>query len=106
MEVGGGACNDNDGDGYGNPGDASCPNGAETDCDDDNAAVNPGATEGPPGDLTCGDGLDNDCDGLVDGDDQDCQVGVDCSQFGDDKASCNAQATCSWDNRNKECVTN
>jgi spore coat protein A len=105
VDVGGGVCDDNDGDGYGNPGDASCPNGAETDCDDDNDAVNPGATEGPVNDTTCGDGLDNDCDGLTDAADPDCQTVVDCSQFGE-KASCNAEATCRWDNRNKLCVPN
>jgi len=33
------------------------------DCDDDDAAVRPGAQE------VCGDGLDNDCNGLVDGED-------------------------------------
>ncbi len=49
------ACADGDGDGYGNPGNAACPNGSATDCDDTNAAVNPGATEVPR------DGVDNDC---------------------------------------------
>ncbi len=48
-------CTDNDGDGYGNPGDSSCANGSATDCDDTNAAVNPSAVE-----VLC-DGLDNDC---------------------------------------------
>ena len=54
-----GGCIDNDGDGYGNPGDASCPNGSATDCDDNNAAIHPGATE------ICN-GKDDDCDGLID----------------------------------------
>lgn len=36
------------------------------DCDDANAAVNPGATE------DCTDGVDNDCDGKIDADDSDC----------------------------------
>ena len=31
-----GDCMDLDNDGYGSPGDPSCPNGSETDCDDDN----------------------------------------------------------------------
>ncbi len=49
------SCVDNDGDGYGNPGDSSCPSGGATDCNDGNAAVNPGAVEVP------GNGLDDDC---------------------------------------------
>jgi hypothetical protein len=35
-------------------------------CNDNNPAINPGATEGPPGDPTCFDGVDNDCDGWFD----------------------------------------
>jgi len=53
-------CADGDSDGYGDPGDDSCPNGPETDCDDDNPDVNPGETE------ICYDGLDNDCNGALD----------------------------------------
>ncbi len=60
---------DDDGDGYGNSGATSdacdVPAGHvvdDTDCDDTDADVNPGATE------VC-DELDNDCDGLVDDDD-------------------------------------
>ncbi|MBW3015318.1 putative metal-binding motif-containing protein [Candidatus Woesearchaeota archaeon] len=59
-------CSDNDGDGYGSPGDANCPNGPETDCDDGNPAINPGATE------DCTQFLDQDCDGLNAGLDPDC----------------------------------
>lgn len=57
---------DADGDGYGDPADrhlsAWLPNGYSWmggDCDDADAAVNPGAAELP-------DGVDNDCDGVVD----------------------------------------
>ena len=53
-------CTDNDGDGYGSPGDASCPNGAAEDCDDSDDTVYPTAAE------LC-DGLDNDCDAAVPG---------------------------------------
>ncbi len=50
-------CTDNDNDGYGNPGDASCNNGAQEDCNDNNIAINPGATE------ICGNTIDEDCSG-------------------------------------------
>ena len=52
---------DEDGDTYVSD---ACPGG--DDCLDSNPNVNPGATEGPPGDSTCSDLLDNDCDGLID----------------------------------------
>lgn len=47
-------CNDNDGDGYGNPASSLCPH-PELDCDDTNADVNPGMTEVPEN------GIDDDC---------------------------------------------
>jgi len=105
VPVSSGVCTDGDGDGYGDPGDASCTNGAQTDCDDTNALVNPGAGEGPEGDPTCSDGLDNNCDGNIDAADPFCQPAIDCSQF-NDKNSCNADPTCRWDNKNKVCIPN
>jgi len=50
------ACIDTDRDGYGNPGDASCPKGNKTDCDNNDPKVYPGAAE------IC-DGKDSNCDG-------------------------------------------
>lgn len=45
----------------------------DTDCDDSDQAINPGANEGPFNDPTCNDTEDNDCDGVTDTDDSDCQ---------------------------------
>jgi len=42
------------------------------DCDDILQEVHPGASEGPPGDASCTDGLDNDCDGLTDAEEVGC----------------------------------
>ena len=56
------ACNDSDGDGYGNPVDSSCRYSAE-DCDDTDASINPGAVE------DCTDKIDNNCNNLVDAQD-------------------------------------
>lgn len=60
-------CSDLDGDGFSFEGGFCGP----ADCDDGDAAVNPGATE------SCSDGFDNDCDGLTDGADTECD-GSDC----------------------------
>ena len=54
-----GACDDNDGDGFGNPGDPSCPGGEDDDCDDADADIHPDGVE-------VLDGEDNDCDGYYD----------------------------------------
>ncbi|MEK6945585.1 MAG: putative metal-binding motif-containing protein [Nanoarchaeota archaeon] len=54
-------CQDNDNDGYGNPGSLVCASGSSlTDCNDNpgtGSSVHPGATE------TCGDTIDQDCSG-------------------------------------------
>jgi len=55
-----GSCLDGDIDGYGNPGDPDCTGGPQTDCNDNNAAINPGETE------VCNDVIDNDCNLLAD----------------------------------------
>ncbi len=59
----GDACDvDADADGY------EGPVGADIDCDDLNASINPGAAE------NCVNGVDDDCDGLIDGADPDCVI--------------------------------
>jgi MYXO-CTERM domain-containing protein len=50
-----------------------------SDCNDSDPSVNPGAFE------NCSDGVDNDCDGLIDAADPDCNTGDD--DGGDDDAS-------------------
>ncbi|MDO8630811.1 MAG: putative metal-binding motif-containing protein [Phycisphaerales bacterium] len=63
-------CIDNDSDGYGSPGNVTCPNGSALDCNDNNVNINPGATENTaPG---CTDALDNDCDTFIDCADSGC----------------------------------
>jgi len=64
-------CKDEDEDGYGNPASEQCKY-SELDCNDNNPAINPGATE------TCSNNLDDDCDGKTDclGEgDSDCDCG-------------------------------
>ena len=72
-------CVDGDGDGYGDPGSGDCAN-SETDCDDSDGDVNPGAPE------LCNDGVDNDCDGQTDNNDSDCDTG----DVSDDGCGCGA----------------
>ena len=68
---------DNDGDGYGNVNATtqacSAPTGYvanSMDCNDNNSAINPGASE------ICGDGLDNNCNGQTD---ENCNAGPTCN---------------------------
>jgi hypothetical protein len=77
---------DADGDGYGDPGSpvSACvqPTGTvtdDTDCDDTDAAVNPGATE------ICS-GRDEDCDGYVDADDPSVDTTTLATWYADDDA--------------------
>ncbi len=53
-------CYDNDGDGYGDPANASCDQ-PELDCNDSDASINPGATE------IVDSGVDENCDGIIGG---------------------------------------
>ena len=76
KSAGGSNCTDLDGDGYGNPGSASCTY-PQTDCNDNVATINPGRAE------ICTDGIDNNCNGEADYDnssgfhgDSACPVGV------------------------------
>lgn len=54
-----GGCADGDADGFGSPGDPSCPLGGDPDCDDADPLVSPAGIE------TCN-GVDDDCDTLID----------------------------------------
>jgi hypothetical protein len=58
-DCGAGDCVDYDGDGYGYPGDATCPGGPAADCDDADPSVNPGAVDLP------GNFIDENCDGVL-----------------------------------------
>jgi hypothetical protein len=64
----GSTCTDFDGDGFALEG-GNC---GEIDCDDSNAAINPGAAE------VCDDGTDNDCDTKVDCADGECSLALVC----------------------------
>jgi len=66
------ACQDHDGDGYGNPASPACAHPG-LDCDDADGSVHPGALEGGCGSLACRDGADNDCDGGADQRDSGCR---------------------------------
>ncbi len=68
------SCVDSDADGYTPTCSSSCYNAfcPLTDCNDGDAAVNPGQSEGPPGNPTCTDTKDNNCNGLTDASDPAC----------------------------------
>ena len=69
-----------------------------TDCNDSDAAINPGVTEAAFGDAICEDQVDNDCDGLTDLQDNGCQ---ECTL----PAHCNDGNPCTDDDCvNHECV--
>ena len=74
-----GVCNDADSDGFGVPGDPSCPAGAVDDCNDAVAGISPGAVE------IC-DGIDNNCD-VLDGFDSDFDTYTTCGGDCDDTRS-------------------
>jgi hypothetical protein len=62
------SCTDEDEDSFSVEGGGCGP----VDCDDADPDVYPGASEGPPGDATCLDGKDNNCNGLPDGSEPAC----------------------------------
>ena len=66
------ACEDRDGDGFGEPASPVCPF-AQRDCDDSDPGLNAGVRE------VCDNGRDDDCDGFTDGDDPEC--GADLWEF-------------------------
>ncbi len=71
-------CEDADEDGFEAGADCEAD---QLDCDDDDAAVSPGAEE------ICGDGVDNNCDGQIDEDCQPCEDG-DVRECGSDVGAC------------------
>jgi hypothetical protein len=84
----------------GPPGDPTCTDGVDNDCDGQTDANDPDCQECIPVPEICNDGIDNDCDGAVDGTDPDCVMN--CSDYGD-RTSCR-DALCKWDNKTVMCV--
>ena len=85
-------CTDNDGDGFGSPGDASCPAGPAEDCNDSDETIFPGAAE------IC-DGEDNDCSGTPD---EGFNVGAACT-VGIGACANSATLVCTVDGSGTEC---
>ena len=81
-------CEDLDGDGYGSPAGAGCPN-PQVDCDDCDPDSHPGLREATA-EGNCDDGKDNDCDGRADALDPDCGAAPDRDADGvpDDTDNC------------------
>jgi len=82
-------CHDNDLDGYGDPGDSSCPNGAQTDCCDSDPDAFPGYFDST---NQCGT-WDYDCNGTDDKKDNACQIFMNCSCS--DPVTCYTNSSCS-----------
>src|SRR3989338_6644366 len=93
---GGGTCNDEDNDGYGDPGLQICPNGKETDCN--NLVTECGFycfPNRPLGEI-CEDQWDNDCNEQTDESPCDCIDGCDIDNDGSCKENCEIGYTHPW----------
>ena len=88
-------CNDNDSDGYGDPGDVSCAKGLSRDCNGSNGSINPGAVE------NCTDGIDNDCDDNACNGDPACWA-KSCNEY-TGRINCKTSPLCNWRGKDKSC---